>query len=73
MKHVYIVAGNYKEYMDYRIKKGFKDDIEYRCVSHSLNLAGLDEIEGFYIGTYYNRPDIQEIKERIHIIKSRKK
>jgi hypothetical protein len=31
--------------------------------------VGLSNIEGFYIGTYFKRPDIDDIKERIAISK----
>ena len=69
---IYIVSGNYKEYTDYVCRNRFKD--ERHMYVHNVDyLRGLNEIKGFYIGTYYNRPDIEAIKEYISIIKSSKR
>jgi hypothetical protein len=38
-------------------------------VQHATQLVGLSNIEGFYIGTYFKRPDIDDIRERIAISK----
>jgi hypothetical protein len=69
---IYIVAGNYKEYTDYVYKNQYKDE-RYTYVQDVDYIRGLNEIKGFYIGTYYNRPDIEAIKEYISIIKSTKR
>ena len=69
---IYIVAGNYKEYTDYVCRNRFKDE-QYTYVQDVDYIRGLNEIKGFYIGTYYSRPDIEAIKEYIEIIKSTKR
>lgn len=65
----YVVAGNFEQYRYHIEKKGYSPN-EYRYVSHPDILRGLSEIEGFYIGTYLERPDIEEIKQNIAMIKS---
>ena len=68
---IHIVAGNFDEFQDFVIKKrqmGFH--FEYRYVSNVASIRGLDRIRGLYIGTYKERPDLPELKEFIHIIKS---
>ena len=69
---IYIVAGNYNEYTDYVYKNQDKDE-RYTYVYDVDNIRGLNSIKGFYIGTYYSRPDIEKIKEHIEIIKSHKR
>ena len=69
---IYIVAGNYKEYTDYVCRNRDKDE-RYTYVQDVDYIRGLNEIKGFYIGTYYSRPDIEAIKEYISIIKSHKR
>ena len=81
VKRIYIVAGNYNQFLNYRNRKIKEHGLnpnpdfqpEYVYVTHESNLAGLDEIEGFYIGTYEQRTDIREIQWRISSIKSRYK
>ena len=66
------VAGNFDEFQDFVIKKrqmGFH--FEYRYVSNVASIRGLDRIRGLYIGTYKERPDLPELKEFIHIIKTK--
>jgi hypothetical protein len=68
---IHIVAGNFSEFQDFVIKKrqmGFH--FEYRYVSDTNSIRGLHRIRGLYIGTYKDRPDLPEIQEFIHIIKS---
>jgi len=67
---LFVVAGNYKEFQDFVIKKrmkGFSYDFIY--ISGAEMLRGLSTIRGFYIGTYRNRPDWPEIRDAIAIIK----
>ncbi len=69
---IHIVAGNFSEFQDFVIKKrqmGFH--FEYRYVRDVDSIRGLDRIRGLYIGTYKDRPDLSEIQEFIHIIKSK--
>ena len=71
IKKKYIVAGTYEQYRQFLYNH--KDDInvEYIYVQSVNNLKGLSNIEGFLIGTYYNRPDIVAIMDTIRIIKSK--
>jgi hypothetical protein len=44
-------------------------NIEYIYVNSAKDLVGVIDIEGFYIGTYFKRPDIDDIRERIALAK----
>jgi len=68
----YIVSGNYNEYQAY-VRSKPRDKYYYKYVSGTERLCGLSSIEGYYIGTYMDRPDIDEIKVRIAMIKSKQK
>lgn len=68
----YIVAGNYNEYQAY-VKRKTRDQVYYKYVSGVDRIRGLSEIDGCYIGTYDQRPDIEDIKALITIIKSKQK
>jgi hypothetical protein len=66
----YVVAGTEKEYRDWLHKNDH--EILHYCYVYNVNtLVGLSEIHGLFIGTWRERKDIEEIKERIAIIKSR--
>jgi hypothetical protein len=69
----FYVAGNWTEYQAYRKRKEQegKDVSNWRYVSSVSDLRGLSEVKGFYIGDYESRPDIEEIREAIHIIKGK--
>lgn len=82
---VYIVAGNYEEFKAY-VRKHARcwphdpiDDIvtrnplRYVYVHDRMTIMGLVEINGFYIGTWRERPDIEEIQQVIAHIKQRTK
>jgi len=80
-KKIFIVAGNVQEFEAYKAKKlhewteysNMLDPFpEYVCVRNGWQLKGLNEIEGYYIGSYKNRPDLDEIDWCIKAIKSRK-
>jgi len=68
----YIVSGTFNEYRNYIAKKGYSPQ-EYTYVSNSDSLRGKSEIDGFYIGTYEQRADIDEIRAIIAYTKSRNK
>ena len=70
---VYFVAGNFSEYNDYRRRKEKegKDTSNWRYVSKALDIRGLSEITGFYIGSFDERGDIEEIRMIIDKIKGR--
>lgn len=67
----YIVAGNIAEYKQHIYKMGY-DPQDFRYVSKPQMLYGLGEIEGFYIGSYMLRDDIDEIRQIIGHIKSKR-
>jgi hypothetical protein len=66
----YIVAGNYNEYQAY-VKRKPRIEHYYKYVSGVEILRGLSSIDGFYIGSYKDRPDIDDIIVQIASIKSR--
>jgi len=65
IKKKYVVAGNLEEYNDFVYRH--KDDVNvaYFYVDNPLLLVGRTNIEGYYTGTYYKRPDIDRIKDII--------
>jgi hypothetical protein len=68
----YIVAGNYNEYQAY-VRRKTRDQVYYKYVSGVDRIRGLSEIDGYYIGTFYQRPDIEDIKVHINLIKSKQR
>ena len=82
-KRIFVVAGSHREYLEVIQKKRaefFSEPLvteeifpEYIYVSHVDVLRGRSEIEGFYYGTYWSRPDLNDIKFAIDIIKARQK
>jgi hypothetical protein len=72
IKKKFIVSGNYDEYLEYIHKKNLNisnSNTEYIYVNSKRDFDGQLDIEGFYIGTYFKRPDIDDIKERIALAK----
>ena len=57
----FIVAGNHNVYQNWLHEKRYTPQ-EYRYVTSSDILRGRINIEGFYIGTYKERKDIEEIQ-----------
>jgi hypothetical protein len=79
-KKIFIVAGNIQEFEAYKAKKlvewteysNMLDPFpEYVCVHNGWQLKGLNEIEGYYIGSYKNRTDLDEVDWCIKAIKGR--
>jgi len=62
----YIIAGTEKEYKDFLKRRNFKSD-EYEFVNSPLNIRGMRNIHGFYVGTWKLRKDIDEIKLAIEL------
>ena len=60
----FVVAGNRLEYIQHIVKMRY-DPNEYVYVSDPIQLRGWDTIEGFYLGSYKDRPDIEEIQQII--------
>ena len=72
IKKKFIVSGNYEEYLEYVYKKNrniSNTNTEYIYVNSKRDFDGQLDIEGFYIGTYYKRTDIEDIRERIALAK----
>lgn len=71
---IWIVAGNSQEFDAYILRhlqrKSRTTLTEYKFVFSTDQLRGLDNIKGFYIGSYKSRPDIDEIRNAIAVIKS---
>jgi hypothetical protein len=81
-KKIFIVAGNVQEFEAYKAKKlvewteysNILDPFpEYVCVHNGWQLKGLNEIEGYYIGSYKDRTDLDEVLWCIKAIKGRQK
>ena len=66
----YIVAGTSQEYEAWLRRRGL-DRRAYRYVTNPGMLRGMTNIQGFFIGTYLNRLDIEEIREQIAVSKLR--
>jgi hypothetical protein len=64
----YIVAGTSQEYEAWLRRKGL-DRRAYRYVTNPGMLYGMTNISGFFIGTYLNRLDIEEIQQQIEVSK----
>jgi hypothetical protein len=71
---IWIVAGNRQEFDSYVKRKAQAEhDIRnYKFVYTADEFRGLDDIKGFYIGSYKSRPDIDDIKMAIAVRKSQK-
>jgi hypothetical protein len=70
IKMKYIVSGTYKEYEEFMYKHRDDINVVYQYVDSPKTLKGLKNIEPFYIGTYYKRHDIGEIKDTIRMSKN---
>ena len=81
---IYIVAGNHEEFEQYVLKKKeeyrrrkpeMREDSKplpvYTYVKNRYDLMGLTEITGYYIGTAFQREDINQIKQAIAYVKER--
>jgi len=64
----YIVSGTPQEYEAWLRRRGL-DRRAYRYVNCPSMFTGMKNITGFFIGTYLNRPDIEDIQKRIRISK----
>ena len=73
IKIKYIVSGTYKEYEEFMYKHRDDINVVYQYVDSPKTLKGLQNIEGFYIGTYYKRHDIGAIKDMIKMSKNIKR
>jgi hypothetical protein len=67
---IFIVAGTRAEYTAWVERNGYKYT-ETQYVQNANSLRGIENIKGFYIGTYASRPDIQDIMSVIATSKRR--
>ena len=71
---IYIVAGNRNQFENYASNK-LRDEAnknkEYRYINNRYDLMGLDNIKGYYIGTAFQREDINQIRQAIEYVKER--
>jgi len=65
IKKKYVVAGNLGEYNDFMRRHQDTPNEVYVYVDNHLQLIGRTNIEGYYTGTYYKRPDIGRIQDII--------
>ena len=69
IKMKYIVSGTYNEYNEFMYKHRDDINVVYQYVDSPKTLTGLKNIEGFFVGTYYKRHDIEAIKDMIKMSK----
>lgn len=65
----YIVAGNLSQFNSYVNSKN--DDACYLYVNSRDMLLGLKDINGMFIGTWYDRPDIFDIISQLCIVQNK--
>ena len=70
IKKKYVVAGNYEEYNEFVYRHRDNRTESFVYVDSYTQLTGLINIEGYYTGTYYERPDIGRIKDIIRMSKN---
>ena len=79
INYCYIVAGNRQEF-DVYCRRKFDEcvsveprmkPLNYVYIDSADRLRGLSEVHGFKIGTYKQRPDINEIERMIFVINSK--
>jgi hypothetical protein len=74
---IYIVAGNQSEFDNYVHNKHAEDvdnyNKKYIYVRDRYTLMDLTHITGYYIGTAFQRKDINQIKQAVAYIKQRMK
>lgn len=68
---IYIVAGNNNEYRNWVAEQKTFHSSKTCYMSNVDQLRGLSNIEGRFIGTCYDRPDIVAIVNHINVIRSR--
>jgi len=77
MNKIYVVAGNYDQYRMYvrrKIQELYNQGntsismSDFVHVHNADSLRGLQNIHGFFVGTYRERSDLQEIIQTLRII-----
>lgn len=75
---IFVIAGNFSQYANFKKcleEKMYNEGIVYNptritYISNSLYLHGLRNIHGYKVGTWYDRPDIDEIELQLRLIDS---
>jgi hypothetical protein len=57
----FIIAGNFDEYVQWRKKQAWADAPNTVCVSSPAVLRGTQNPHGFFIGSWQNRDDLEDI------------
>jgi hypothetical protein len=70
IKNKFVVAGNLEEYQAFLQRHKDDIDVRYFYVDNPIQLKGIVNIEGYYVGTYYKRHNIGAIKDIIKMSKS---
>ena len=70
IKNKFVVAGNLEEYQAFLQRHKDDIDVRYFYVDNPIQLKGMMNIEGYYVGTYYKRPNIESIKDIIRMSKN---
>ena len=72
---VYILAGNRKEFNKFVSDRRMIDIwyVNYIYIESAITLRGVDNITGYYVGSYKERPDYEEIRLEINLRKMREK
>ncbi len=65
MMTVYILAGNYRQFVQKYGQEQRRSDAPYRYISSRESIMGLHHLKVERIGTYYERPDLDEIELEI--------
>lgn len=68
MNKTLVIAGNFRQYVDYKNSKPNPED--YRYVSKPDTIRGIRDPHGVFIGTWRSREDIKEILQ-VLILSSR--
>ena len=63
----FVVCGNSNEYHNY-IRMNNKSPREYVYLHDASQMRGMSEVHGVFIGTYRERPDIEEVVHMIRMI-----
>lgn len=61
---MFVVAGTHAEYLDFLMKRGYFTT-DYRYVTNANSLRGVMDPHGFFVGTWADRLDRDEILSQL--------
>lgn len=73
-KYKLVIAGNYRQFKEWcRENQTHPMDRYVRHIGAPYHLRGytLDEAEVIWYGTYYDRPDLPDLQQEVHIMEAR--